>query len=47
MSDCPTCLDTGWIEVDGCTCDYGRADVPQGAHEPMCGTAPCPEGCQP
>ena len=43
MSACAKCLDTGYIEVDGCTCDYGYG--PDSYHDSMCGTAPCPEGC--
>ena len=41
MSACATCLDTGYIEVEFCTCII---PTPRG-HEPMCGTEPCPEGC--
>jgi hypothetical protein len=45
MAACTTCLDTGWIEVDGCTCEASDPGVSGVSHEPMCGTEPCPEGC--
>ena len=46
MSACATCLDTGYIEVDGCTCGAGPAvGIPGVGHHPMCGTEPCPNGC--
>jgi hypothetical protein len=41
---CQTCLDTGFIEVDDCTC--GAGDHRRWSeHEPTCGWEPCPEGC--
>ncbi len=46
-ADCLTCLDDGYIEVDGCTCEASDPGVSGVSHEPMCGTVPCPEGCVP
>jgi hypothetical protein len=47
MAACATCLDTGWIEVEHCTCEASDPGVYGVSHEPMCGTEPCPEGCAP
>jgi hypothetical protein len=50
MAACATCLDTGYIEVEHCTCGgvpLFTLGIPGFAHQPMCGTEPCPEGCQP
>jgi hypothetical protein len=44
MSACTTCLDTGYIETEDCTCGMGPA-VPWRDHEPECGFEPCPKGC--
>lgn len=41
---CPECHGTGEVEVEGHTCGTGPEGY-YGAHEPGCGSEPCPRGC--
>jgi hypothetical protein len=41
---CPECGGTGLVEAGRCTC--GAGGYPWPGHEPLCGTGPCPAGCE-